>query len=212
MYLKHFLTEAPISMNSFNPENAANVAREVLATIQEPRRRQILHNFIAHAAAEASGRYDELMASCSRKSQSYAVYGTGQEDPTENQPQNFEELEKHYRGMIEANAYLLHFDVEKLTVGNDELWLEGVVHLLLQGHIIQAAYNNLEIDDPNAVYMLSRKTALTFIFDEDGKACGEHAYTHGPNTQKHLTKITPNQVPEQFWHNPLTGPVNRTPF
>jgi hypothetical protein len=44
-----------------------------------------------------------------------------------------------------------------------------------------------------------------FVFDEDGKGAGEHAYSEGDLTADDLVKLAPEEVPEQFWNNPLTG-------
>jgi hypothetical protein len=112
MYIGRILESKPIAMKDFDPLAVAKLARRHLETIEEPRRRQILENFIEHAETEATGDFDALMASCSKKEQHYATYGS-----RFGAPQSYEELEKHYRGLIESNIYLIHFEAEKLVVG-----------------------------------------------------------------------------------------------
>ena len=204
MYIGRILESKPIPMSEFDPTAVVKLARRHLETIEEPRRRQILENFIEHAEAEALGDYEALMASCSRKEQHYATYGS-----RFGVPQSYEELEKHYRGLIESNIYLIHFEAEKLVVGSDVVVVEGLVHQLYPGHLLGPLFG-IEVEDPKAVYQATKRTCVLFVFDEDGKGAGEHAYSEGDLTAADLVKLAPEEVPEQFWSNPLTGPVARS--
>lgn len=205
MYIGHILENKPIAMKDFDPLAAAKTARRYLETIQEPRRRQILENFIEHAEAEAVGEYDRLMESCSKKEQIYSIYGGSKFGA----PQNYDELVPHYRGLIEANIYVIHFEIEKLIAGDDALVVEGLVHQLYPGELLTSIFE-IEVDDPKAVYQATMRTCVFFVFDEDGKATGEHAYSDGDLTAGDIVKVKAEEVPEAFWSNPLTGLVPRS--
>ena len=204
MYIGHIVENKPIAMKDFDPLAAAKTARRYLEAIKEPRRRQILEYFIEHAEAEATGEFDPLMESCSKKEQIYAIYSGSKFGA----PQSYEELVPHYRGLIEANIYVIHFDVEKLIVGTDALVIEGLVHQLYPSQMIEPIFG-FAVDDTNAVYQATKRTCVFFVFDEEGKASGEHAYSDGDLTVDDLVKVAPEEVPEAFWNNPLTGPVAR---
>jgi len=199
MYIGRILESKPLPMNQFDTMNVAKIATEHLASITEPRRRQVLQNFIDHATAEANGDYDALMASCSRKKQEYATFGS-----SFGAPQSYEELEVHYRGLIESNIYLIHLEVEKLIVGTDALLVEGIVHQLYPGQLIKPIHG-IEVEDTSAVYQLTKRSSITFVFDEDGLGAGEQAYSEGPTTAADLTRLDPEEVPEQFYANPLAA-------
>jgi hypothetical protein len=201
MYIGRILDEAPIDMRDFDPLAVARVATAHLATLADPRQRRILSNFIEHASAEATGDYARLMASCSRRRQSYAAYGAGA-GYADHLPQDYAALERHYYGLIEANLYLIHFETEKLCVGRDTLFLEGIVHQLYPGALVQPIFG-FDVADPEAVQQLSKRTALCFVFDEDGLGCGEHAYSNGPSTPANFSPVPPGLVPVAFWNNPL---------
>jgi hypothetical protein len=198
MYIGHMLESEPIAMSDFDTLAAPRVARRHLESIKEPRRRQILQNFIEHAEAEASGRYTDLMATCSLKRQQYATFGS-----EFGAPQSYEELAAHYHGLIASNIYLIHFAIEKLAVGEDVLFVEGIVHQLYPGELLKPIFG-LEVEDDSAVYQLTKRTALTFLFDADGLGAGEQAYSDGPTTLDDLVKVAPEEVPEAFYKNPLT--------
>jgi hypothetical protein len=201
MYVGRILESRPLDMKDFDPMAVARVARAHLETIREPRRRQVLENFIEHAEAEASGEYERLMASCSKKRQSYTIYGA---PGGEMLPQSYAELEQHYHGLILANLYLIHLECEKLIVGDDALYVEGLVHQLYPGALVEPIFG-FPVDDPSGVYQLTKRTAITFVFDEDGLGAGEHAFADGPTTPADLTKVPKEEVPQAFWENPLAG-------
>ncbi|MBJ22071.1 MAG: hypothetical protein GY910_27885 [bacterium] len=199
MYVGQILENKPIDMERFDTMAVVEVAQRHLETIKEPRRRQILQNFIDHARTEASGDYEGLMATCSRKEQHYASYGS-----RFGAPQSYAELEVHYRGLIESNIYVIHFEAEKLVVGDDALVVEGLVHQLYPGNLIEPIYG-IAVDDPDAVYLATKRTCVFFVFDEDGMGAGEHSYSDGPLTADDLVKLAPDEVPERFFKNPLTS-------
>ncbi len=192
MYVGRILVSEPIAMADFDPMNVVKVAKRHLASISDPRRRLILENFIEHATAEAQGDYEALMASCSREKQEYASYGSEFAAP-----QSYAELEIHYRGLIDANMHLVHFAVEKLVVGSDVILVEGIVHQLYPGHMIRPLFG-ISVESESDVYQLTKRTSLTFVFDEAGKGAGEQAYADGPTTLADLVKVEPGDVPDAF--------------
>jgi hypothetical protein len=199
MFIGRVLEKRPIAMKDFDPMAVVKVARAELEKIREPHRRRILENFIEHAEAEASGDYEALMASCSRKGQSYATHGS--EFPA---PQSHEELAKHYYNLIAMNIHWIHFETEKLVVGDDAVVIEGLVHQLYPGQLIEAIYG-FGVDDPDAVYLATKRALVTFVFDADGKGAGEHAWSDGPLTSADLTKVAPEDLPAGFHDNPLAA-------
>lgn len=203
MYIGKILDETPLDMRQFNPLNVVEVAERYLATLTDPRLRQVTENFIMHARAEATGDYATLMASCSRKHQSYTAWGAGA-DYRAHLPQSYAALETHYYGLIASNTYLIHMEVEKLFAARDELAVEGIVHQLHVGEMLTAIHG-IAVDDPQAVYQLTKRTCIFFVFDEDGLGAGEHAYSNGPATADDVQKVPQELVPAQFWRNPLTG-------
>lgn len=199
MYLVDKLPESPIDMAQFDVAHAAGVANALLEKIEDPRRRAILLNFRDHALAEACGDYDALMATCSRQRQRYETHGAS-EAFAALQPQNYEQLCDYYRGLIDANMYLIHLDVEKLIVGDDELVVEGIVHQLLDGRSCTAIHGIAGLDD-DTVYQTSIRTLVIFVFDEDAMGCGEQAYSQ-PLRRELLSPVPADQVPAQFYAGP----------
>jgi len=102
---------------------------------------------------------------------------------------------------------VIHFEVEKLVVGDDVVFVEGLVHQLYPGHLVEPFFG-VKPEDPARVQQLTKRTALSFVFDADGKGAGEHAWSDGPTVAADFTPVPDDEVPAIFHANPLAG---RTP-
>lgn len=209
MWVGRILPERHIDMKDFNQRAISETAREVLKTIKEPQRRAILENFIEHAESECTGDYDRLIASCSSKSQTYAVYGAS-EAIAEMQPKSVEEMKDFYRVLVESNVYMIHGEIEKLIVGDHDLYVEIILHQLYPGEVLPMAFG-VEFGEEGEVWQLTQRVATVFCFDDENKGCAEHSWTDGPTKPEWLRKEDPRTVPAQFWNNPVTGP-RKKPF
>jgi hypothetical protein len=209
MWVGRILPERHIDMKDFNQRAISETAREVLKTIKEPQRRAILENFIEHAESECTGDYDRLIASCSSKSQTYAVYGAS-EAIAEMQPKSVEEMKDFYRVLVESNVYMIHGEIEKLIVGDHDLYVEIILHQLYPGEVLPMAFG-VEFGEEGEVWQLTQRVATVFCFDDENKGCAEHSWTDGPTKPEWLRKEDPRSVPAQFWNNPVTGP-RKKPF
>lgn len=199
MHQSTLLSLEPMDMSKFDSTNMARVANDYLKDISDPRRRQILINFRDHALAECLGDIEALMATCSKKRQTYAVHT----DPELNaiQPTDFDTLWDYYKMLIDTNMYVIHTECEKLVVGDDEIFLDVVFHQIYPGSMLR---DFLGIDgvDPDAIYDGITRAGVCFLFDEDGKGCGEQAYAGGKLTADTVVKLEPHEVPAQFTDGP----------
>jgi len=69
-------------MPDFGSHTQVRILRKVLESNTDPRRRLILARAIEHADAEGNGRYPELIATCSKRRQSYRYWGSGDSSGT----------------------------------------------------------------------------------------------------------------------------------
>jgi hypothetical protein len=202
MYIGRTLPERPIPFEEFDPDYLANYAREhIYPKLNTDRQRLICQNFIDHASAECKGDYETLMASCSRQRQDYRRWGSGDDGLMDGiQPQSYDELCVFYGNLVTFNLFVIHLELEKFIVGEDTLVLEGNVHQMYPGAMLPVAFG-IEPDDEDAVYMLTIRMSLFFIFDEDGMGCGEQSYTNGDPTEASFVKVPNEFVPQRFWDN-----------
>lgn len=202
MYAKKMAESRPLDMRLFDPRAGYKLASSLVGRFGSPRRNAIFQNYVDHVDTEGRGDYAGLMATCSKKSQSYAAYFSPA-GPTTGLPQSYAELEKYYSDLVASNTYLIHREVDKLIVGDDELFVDGVIHQLYPGSVLVKRGLRL---DPKRVYQLTARVAVAFLFDEDGLGAGEHAYAPVLG-EAHYTPVEPELVPEVFWNNPVTGRV-----
>ena len=85
-------------------------------------------------------------------------------------------------------------------MAEDELVIEGVVHQLYSGEMLQPVHQ-IETADPQAVYQLTKKPCVLFSLDEYGKRSGEPAYANGPATADDVTIVAAELVATQFLQN-----------
>lgn len=201
MYFGETIPQRPIPFDQFDPDFLANFVRDNILPKLEGRRKIVCQNFVDHATAECNGDFEPLMASCSRKRQDYRRWGKGDDGKMEGiQPSSYEELEVFYGNLVAFNLFVIHLELEKFIVGEDTLVIEGNVHQMYPGSMLPVAFG-IEPDDEDAVYMLTIRMALFFIFDEEGKGCGEQSYTNGDPTIESFVKVPHEYVPQRFWDN-----------
>ena len=202
MYAKKMAESRPLDMKHFDSRTGYKFASALLGRFGSDRRNAIFQNYVDHVETEGRGDYAGLMATCSKKSQSYAAYFSPA-GPTTGLPQSYAELERYYHDLVASNTYLIHREVDKLIVGDDELLVDGVIHQLYPGSVLVKRGFPL---DPKRVYQLTARVAVVFLFDEDGLGAGEHAYAPAIDAS-YYTAVEPELVPEVFWNNPVTGRV-----
>lgn len=201
MYIGHTIPQRPIPFEDFDPDFVSNYVRDNVLPTLEGRRKQVCQNFVDHATAECNGDFGPLMASCSQKAQDYRRWGVGPDGKRNGeQPSSYEELEVFYGSLVAFNLYVIHFELEKFIVADDALAMEGNVHQMYPASMLPVAFG-IEPDDENAVYMLTLRIALFFIFDEDGLGSGEQSYTNGEPTIANFVKVPHEFVPQRFWDN-----------
>jgi hypothetical protein len=200
VYIGKFLQEHPLNMRFFNGAASKETATEVLATIEEPRRRKIMQNYIDHAYYESVGNLEMLMPLCSHKCQQYLKIGGP--DLIQDMPQSYSQLAEFYENMVRSNTYILHREIDKLIVGEDAVFTDGIIHTLYPGGHLQDVMNLPEVER-DRVYQLTKRVPVVFLFDEEGLSVGEHIYM--TPSQPQLTEVAHEWVPEKFWNNPITG-------
>ena len=204
MYIGHTIPQRPISFDEFDPDYLANYVRENILPTLEGRRKQICQNFVDHATHECKGDLSGLLGTCSKKSQDYRRWGSGDDGLMDGiQPQSYDELEVFYGNLMAFTLFVIHLELEKFVVGEDTLCIEGNVHQMYPAAMLPVAFG-LDVDDADddeAVYMLTIRMALFFIFDEDGIGTGEQSYTNGDPTIESFVKVPKDKVPQRFWDN-----------
>lgn len=209
MYAGKILEEKHIDMKDWDARALYKQIKEIQKSYTDPQRIAVLENLAEHADAECVGDYERLIASCSDKSQTYAVYGC-LPHVKEMQPTTVEEMKDFYRLLIESNVYCIHAEIEKLIVDDHQLFIEIMLHQLYPGDVIPLAFG-FDFGEAGEVYQLTQRVATVFLFDEDNKGCGEISFTDGVSRPEQLRKEDPKAVPEYFWNNPLTGPREDRP-
>ena len=193
MHLKTVYPEKPIPMQDFDGQHYVKLLNEVLGTLTDPRRRLIMQSMIEHLLTEHGGRYAELMEICSQKTQSYQAWGLGA-GLSGAGPQSYEELAAYYWDVVDSKAWMVHGELDKVIVGDDEIVLDGVLHQLVPTEMVEPLFG-VTVDPAYRAYQMTKRLCIIFLFDEDGRTCGEHVYGNGPTTARDLTPVDDQSLP-----------------
>ena len=116
-------------MSRIDPTKTWRLVEERLAREENPRRRQLLENVLAHMKAEAAGDIDGLMATLAPDPQ-YHQWGA---TPGDMGPKGRDAVEQFYRDFVASGAQNLEYDVERLVVDDDCIVTEGIMRIVFPG-------------------------------------------------------------------------------
>jgi hypothetical protein len=75
---------------------------------------------------------------------------------------------------------------------------EGWFDQIFPGRVLQS--RGVDLDDPDAVYLLRVRLLILWPFDENAKLVGEDSYLNGPMFKpENIRKLRADEIPEQFF-------------
>ena len=175
-------------MARIDPTKTWRLVEERLAREEDPRRRRLLENVLAHMKAEAAGDIDGLMATLAPDPQ-YHQWGA---TPADNGPKGRAAVEQFYKDFVASGATNLEFDVERLVVDDDCIVTEGMMRIAYPGRTLQAM--GRDVDDPAAYYLYEARMAVFWPYDTEGRLLAEDAYT-ATDGFANMRKLAPDELP-----------------
>lgn len=159
-----------------------------LAATTDERHRAVLEVVIEHMKAEAEPSLDGVMATLSADPD-YHFWMSGQDVG----PKTTEGVRDYYAAFMATRTNVLEFEVERLIVDDDCVVTEGNMKQLYPGS--QTAILGIEVDDPDADYLVVYRQVLLWPMDEHGKVIGEDSYFAGVRS---VTKVAREDLPQQY--------------
>src|SRR4029450_2928495 len=156
-----------------DPTKTWRKVEERLERENDPRRRQLLENVLAHMKAEAAGDLDGLMATLAPDPR-YHQWGAS---PADNGPKGRAAVEQFYKDCVAWGATNLEYDVERLVVDDDCVVTEGMMRIAYPGTTLQAMGRSDDVDDPAAYYLYEARMLVVWPYDADGMVVAEGGYT-----------------------------------
>jgi hypothetical protein len=176
------------AVNRIDPTKTWRVVEQRLAREDNPRRRQLLDNVLAHMKAEADGDVDGLMATLAPDPR-YHQWGA---TPADLGPKGRDAVEEFYRSFVASGAGNLEYDVERLVVDDDCIVTEGTMRIAYPGRTLQAMGRT--VDDPDAYYLYEARMAVVWPYDAEGRLLAEDSYT-ATDGFADMRKLAPDELP-----------------
>jgi hypothetical protein len=179
---------------AFNANRGWECAERRLATITDPRRRAVMETLRDHLKAEATEDFDLLLSTLAPNPEyHFWVEGSGFGDG----PKGIAAVRAHYEGLYEERRHLVDWDIDRFVIDDDTIVTEGWFDQLFPGRVLMS--RGVDIDDPDAVYLLRVRLVILWPFDENAKLVGEDSYLNGHMFKpENIRKLRADEVPAQL--------------
>lgn len=161
-----------------------------IAADANPRHRAMLENFREHLLAELEGDVDRIMKTQVEEPR-YQFWGSGIGDFG---PKGGAAVRAFYQHIFEQGYNKLYYEIDRIFCGDDHLFHDGVLHMIWPGRALRAV--GVQVDDPDAHYLYSYRSAAIFKYDAAGRCLGEDTYSDGTPTLERVRKLAPDELPD----------------
>jgi hypothetical protein len=162
---------------------------EKLARTTDPRHRQMLETVIEHARAETRGDVDGLMSTLGDDPR-YHFWSGGKDWG----PKGRDGVRKYYDDFVASGAGFFESFKARVVVDDDNVVTESVMRGIIPGRV--AARRGYAIDDLDAHYIVTNRTAIFWPFDESCTLIGEDSY--GTSDLEDITVIPDEELPDEY--------------
>lgn len=159
-----------------------------LAETTNERHRAALEVVIEHMKGEAAPDLDQVMETLSTEPD-YHFWMGGQDVG----PKTTDGVHTYYTAFMATRTNILEFEIDRLVVDDDCVVTEGNMKQLYPGS--QTAILGIEVDDPDADYLVVYRQVLLWPIDASGKIVGEDSYFAGVRS---VTPVPREDLPQSY--------------
>jgi len=159
-----------------------------LAVTTDERHRAALEVVIEHMKGEAAPDLEQVMGTLSAEPD-YHFWMGGQDVG----PKTTEGVRTYYTNFMETRTGVLEFAIDRLVVDDDCVVTEGDMKQLYPGAM--TAVLGVEVDDPDADYLVVYRQLLVWPIGASGKITGEDSYFGGVRS---VTPVAREDLPQQY--------------
>ena len=156
---------------------------KIAATTNE-RHLKLLNNVREHFILETEGKDVDALMRTQVAEPYYRFWGSGTGDYG---PKGAQAVRGHYQMLADKGTNRLQHDFDRIIVDDHNVFVDGELHILFPGKTCREW--GLDVDDADADYVYSYRSATVFKYDDDGNCYGEDTYSDGVPTLARLTKL-----------------------
>jgi hypothetical protein len=160
----------------------------------DPRHRLLLTNLRDHLLAEATADFPKLLGTLAADPHyHFWIEGSG----FGGGPRGLDAVTAHYEGLYRERRHVLEYDIERVVCDDDTIVTEGWFRQVYPGSVL--ATRGVDVDDPDAAYLVTMRCLLIWPYDAEGRLVGEDSYADGAMfTPDRIRKLAPEEVPDAF--------------
>jgi hypothetical protein len=182
-------------MAKLNPFRGWECAEERLKTVTDPRHRRVMETLRDHLKAEANADFDLLLSTLAANPEYHfwvdgSGFGAG--------PKGLDAVRSHYEQLYVERRHLCEWEIERWVIDDHTVVTEGWFDQIFPGHVLVS--RGIDIDDPDAVYVVRVRLLILWPFDDDAKLVGEDSYINGTMlTPENIRKLDADEIPDGFY-------------
>ncbi len=177
----------------FSPYDIIAPIDAALDRTRDPNHVAVLRNHRRHVILEVCGRYEEIFApDLTIAHPKYLIAGkTGMGGKVDSLIlDGADAVRDMYHATAESGCAVMCFADQKIGVCDWGIATEGLLNQFCTGAALAA--DGEDIDDPDAIYLLTRRAAVNWYYTEEPLLIGEHAYEDVGSRE--LRKCDPAEV------------------
>ncbi|MDP7705906.1 MULTISPECIES: hypothetical protein [unclassified Mycobacterium] len=151
---------------------------DFLATLDNPRHRQIIENYRRHAIFEITGNKDKIFTPDMTVEEPVYYVNGNSISLTLN---GFDEVYAFYTSLQEQESTVMVVENEKLAVADWGFASEAIFNRFMPGSMVPDFVDSSA--DPGKFYIHRQLIAMIWPYDERGRLAGEHVYEHAHSSQ-----------------------------
>jgi hypothetical protein len=186
-----------MSMDDFDPSLTYTSFEKFMDNAKTPLQRAHLETVVHHSKGEVLADLDMVMETLSADPQ-YHEFGVFASTPDDMGPKGLAAVTANYAEMVETGSYVIESKKTRVVVSDYDIVTEGTYRQILPAAVAKKlGFVTTDIGEANH-YLLTGRTVVFWVFDEDGKATGEDRYVFPTGVSPLADDELPPNYPEKF--------------
>jgi len=186
-----------MSLEDFKPELTYTSFEQFMDKAKTPLQRKHLETVVHHSKGEVLADLDAVASTLSANPQyhEFGVYANTTEDMG---PKGWDAVMANYTEMVNTGSYVIESKKTRVVVSDHDIVTEGTYRQILPESVAKKLGFVSGDTDAASHYLLTGRTVVFWVFDEDDKATGEDRYVFPTSVTPLSDADLPANYPDKF--------------
>jgi len=186
-----------MSLEDFKPELTYTSFEKFMDNAKTPLQRQHLETVVHHSKGEVLANLDMVLETLSADPQyhEFGVYANTSDDMG---PKGWDAVMANYTEMVNTGSYVIESKKTRVVVSDYDIVTEGTYRQILPEAVAKKLGFVSGDADGASHYLLTGRTVVFWVFDENDKATGEDRYVFPIGVSPLTDADLPPNYPDKF--------------